>query len=125
VVDNAAPAPSDRLAALAWSILPQLTARAGTLLRSNLERAREFFTGHPQFELAERPWCSVAFPRLTGIADADQWIQRVLQQHGVAVAPGHFFEAPGHFRISLAGRADALDAGLAALSAASRDIPMT
>ena len=100
LVDNAGSAPSDRLAALAWSMLPQLTARAGAILGGNLERAREFFLAHPQFELAERPWCSVTFPRIAGVSDAEAWVQQVLNQHGVAVAPGRFFEAPAHFRIS-------------------------
>ena len=125
LVDNAGSAPSDRLAALAWSLLPQLTARAARILGGNLERAREFFLAHPQFELAERPWCSVTFPRLAGVSDADAWVQRVLTQHGVAVAPGRFFEAPAHFRISLAGRAEALEAGLEALGAAARDPGLT
>jgi aspartate/methionine/tyrosine aminotransferase len=122
LVDNASSAPSDRLAALAWSMLPQLTARAGRILGGNLERAREFFLAHPQFELAEPPWCSVTFPRIAGVSDAEAWVQRVLNQHGVAVAPGRFFESPAHFRISLAGRPEALEAGFAALSAASREI---
>jgi aspartate/methionine/tyrosine aminotransferase len=122
LVDNASSAPSDRLAAVAWSMLPQLAARAGGILGGNLERAREFFLAHPQFELAERPWCSVTFPRLAGVSDAEGWVREVLQRHGVAVAPGRFFEAPAHFRISLAGRPDALEAGLAALGAASRDL---
>lgn len=120
LVDNASSAPSDRLAALAWSMRPQLIARAGTLLGGNLERAREFFLAHPQFEVAERPWCSVTFPRIAGVSDAEAWVQRLLNQHGVAVAPGRFFESPAHFRISLAGRTEALEAGLAALGAASR-----
>jgi aspartate/methionine/tyrosine aminotransferase len=122
LVDNASSAPSDRLAALAWTMLPQLAARAGKILGGNLERAREFFRAHPQFELAERPWCSVTFPRIAGVSDAEAWVQRVLTQHGVAVAPGRFFEAPAHFRISLAGRTEALEAGLAALGAASRGL---
>jgi aspartate/methionine/tyrosine aminotransferase len=120
VVDNAGSAPSDRLAALAWSMLPQLTARSAGILGRNLERTREFFLAHPQFELAERPWCSVTFPRLAGVSDAEAWVQHVLNRHGVAVAPGRFFEAPAHFRISLAGRTDALEAGLAALGSAAR-----
>ena len=120
VVDNASSAPSDRLAALAWSMLPQLTARAGTILGGNLARAREFFLTHPQFELAERPWCSVTFPRIAGVSDAEAWVQGVLTQHGVAVAPGRFFDAPAHFRLSLAGRPDALVRGLQALEAALR-----
>jgi aspartate/methionine/tyrosine aminotransferase len=120
VVDNASPAPSDRLAALAWSMLPQLAARAGAILSGNLARAREFFLAHPELEVAATPSCSVTFPRIAGTADSDRFVQSVLSKHGVAVAPGHFFEAPAHFRISLAGRTDLLDAGFARLSHALR-----
>lgn len=125
LVDNAGSAPSDRLAALAWSLVPQLTARAGRILGGNLALAREFFLAHPQFELAERPWCSVTFPRIAGVTDAEAWVQQLLNRHGVAVAPGRFFEAPAHFRISLAGRTEALAAGLAALGTASREVPLS
>jgi hypothetical protein len=34
------------------------------------------------------------------------------------VAPGSFFDAPAHFRISLAGRTEALARGLAAIGRA-------
>ncbi len=118
VVDNANSAPADRLAALAWSLQPELAARTRSLLRENIARAREFFAAHPQFELPEPPSCSVVFPRVAGLSDAEVFVQRMLERHGVALAPGRFFEAPAHFRISLAGRTEALEAGLARLTAA-------
>jgi len=118
VVDNAESAPADRLAALAFSLLPRLADRAATLLGGNVERARAFFSEHPELELAEPPRASVVFPRLLGLADAAPFIHRLLHEHGVAVAPGHFFDAPAHFRVSLAGRPDALETGLARLARA-------
>ena len=120
VVDNASSAPADRLAALAWSLQPQLAARTRALLGGNVARAREFFAAHPVFELPEPPSCSVVFARVTGQPDADRFVQAMLERHGVALAPGRFFEAPAYFRVSLAGRPEALDAGLARLAAALR-----
>jgi len=112
VVDNASTGPADRLAGLAWSMLPQLSARARTLLGGNVARARAFFAAHPQLELAEAPACSVVFPRLAGRPGAEAFVEVMRERHGVALAPGRFFEAPTHFRISLAGDPDVLTDGL-------------
>lgn len=120
VVDNAGSAPADRLAALAWSLEPQLAERTRALLGGNVARAREFFAAHPAFELPEPPSCSVVFARVTGQQDSERFVQDVLERRGVALAPGRFFEAPAYFRVSLAGRTDALEAGLARLGTAIR-----
>src|SRR6185436_12037631 len=112
---------ADRLGALAFTHLAALTERARRILGGNLERARAFLGAHPDLEVAAPAATSVIFPRLAGVSDAEPFIAHVLQQYGVAVAPGRFFDAPGHFRISLAGRADALERGLASLGDALRD----
>lgn len=123
VIDNASSGPSDRLAALAWSQHDRLAERARRLLTTNVAIAREFFTAHPEFLLAEPPACSVVFPRLTGVPDAGPFIRTLLERHGVAVAPGRFFEMPAHFRVSLAGPPDKLEAGLAGLGRSVRAQP--
>ena len=118
VIDNANSAPSDRLAQLAFSQMPRLMERTRTLLAANLREARTFFNVHPALELAQPPSSSIAFPRLRGQEDADPFVQTLLRHHGVAVATGSFFEAPAHFRVSLAGPKAAVVAGLTAISAA-------
>jgi hypothetical protein len=118
VVDNAESAPADRLAVFAFASLPHLAERAGRLLRGNMQRAREFFAAHPELEIAEPPACSVVFPRLVGVPDSAPFVKRLLEEQSVAVAPGHFFDAPAHFRLSLAGRPEALASGLERLGAA-------
>jgi aspartate/methionine/tyrosine aminotransferase len=65
----------------------------------------------------------VVFPRIAGLADAELFVQHLLNRHGVALAPGRFFESPAHFRVSLAGRTETLEAGLAALGAVANAIP--
>jgi aspartate/methionine/tyrosine aminotransferase len=112
VIDNAGSAPADRLAALALSQHARLANRARSLLSANLKIAREFFAAQPRLEIAEPPRASVTFPRLRGSADAEPFVRALLDQHGVAVAPGHFFDAPAHLRISLAGSTDTLVSGL-------------
>lgn len=113
LIDNAGSAPADLLAAHAFAALPRLTARTRALLEANVRLARAFFDAHPQLELATPPEASVVFPRLAGTDDAGPFVAHLRDRHGVAVAPGAFFDAPAHVRISLAGRTDVLEAGLA------------
>lgn len=112
VIDNAGSGPADRLAALAWSMRLSLAGRTRGLLAGNIARARAFFGAHPEFVLPEPPSCSVVFPRIAGQDDSAPFVQHMLEQHGVAVAPGRFFESPAHFRVSLAGRPEMLEQGL-------------
>jgi aspartate/methionine/tyrosine aminotransferase len=116
VIDNAGSSPADRLAALAVAELERLKERARSLLVANLDLARKFLAAQPRLEIAEPPGSSVMFPRIREVDDADAFIRALLEQHGVAVAPGRFFDAPAHFRISLAGRTDTLAAGLDAIA---------
>ena len=112
VVDNLASAPADRLAAFAFTRLRTLADRTRSLLAANLDRAKRFLALHPQLQVAVLPTASVIFPRLAGVDDAEPFVQHLVSRHGVAVAPGRFFDAPDHFRISVAGRTETLDAGL-------------
>jgi aspartate/methionine/tyrosine aminotransferase len=118
VVDSISSGPADRLSALAFEQLPALTSRAAGLLGTNLSLARAFLADHPQLEVACPPAASVMFPRIRGVARAEPFVNRLLTDHGVAVAPGRFFDSSAHFRISLAGRTDVLEAGLAQIGAA-------
>ncbi len=117
VIDTAGSAPADRLAALAVSQRATLAQRAKSILGANLALARQFLATQPRLEVAEQPGASVVFPRIRDCADAEPFITALLDDHNVAVAPGRFFDSPAHFRISLAGRKDALEAGLEKIGA--------
>ena len=118
VVDNAGSAPADRLGALAFTQLDALRRRARAIVEPNLARVRAFLASHPGLEIFDVPRATVVFPRLAGVDDAGPFIERVLATHGVAVTPGRFFDAPAHFRISLAGNPDTLADGLERLGRA-------
>ncbi|HET9370241.1 MAG TPA: pyridoxal phosphate-dependent aminotransferase [Vicinamibacterales bacterium] len=118
VVDNASSGPADRLAGLAWSHIGTLAVRAGRLLSRNVATMRAFLDAHPRLRVAAPPAASVVFPRLDGVGDAGPFVRRLVQEHGVAVAPGDFFDSPAHFRISLAGDGDTLERGLAEMEKA-------
>jgi len=118
LVDVVSSAPSDRLSALAFGLRDRLGERAKALLGQNTAIMRDFLAVHSQLEVALPPRTSVTFPRLTATADAGPFVERLLREEGVAVAPGRFFDAPAHFRISLAGQTDVLRDGLARLGRA-------
>jgi hypothetical protein len=122
VVDNLASAPADRLAAFAFTRLRTLADRTHSLLAANLDRAKRFLSLHPQLQIAVLPTASVIFPRLAGTDDAEPFVQRLVSRHGVAVAPGRFFDSPDHFRISVAGRTETLEAGLERIGKALSEI---
>jgi aspartate/methionine/tyrosine aminotransferase len=115
LVDVVSSAPSDRLSALAFGMRDRLGARTKGLLGQNTAIMREFLAVHPQLEAALPPHTSITFPRLRAVADAGPFVERLLREEGVAVAPGRFFDAPSHFRVSLAGQTDILRDGLARL----------
>ncbi len=116
LVDAVGSAPSERLAAFAFSHLPSLSTRTCGLVTANLALARHFVDAHPQLALAEPPRATVILPRLAGVADTQAFVARLAADHGVAVAPGYFFDTPEHFRISLAGHTGRLAEGLGRLT---------
>ena len=118
VVDNVCSVPSERLGVLAFQQLGALTARTRRILGGNLERARAFFAAHPGLVLPAPPASSIVFAQLRNASTTAAFVTRLLERHGVAVAPGHFFESPDHFRISLAGDPEVLAEGLRRLDAA-------
>ncbi|HEX5214536.1 MAG TPA: pyridoxal phosphate-dependent aminotransferase [Vicinamibacterales bacterium] len=118
VVDNVCSVPSERLGALAFQQLAALTARTRRILGGNLERAREFFASRAKLVLPGPPSSSIVFARLDDASKTRGFVQRLLDGYGVAVAPGHFFESPDHFRVSVAGDPEVLAEGLRRLGAA-------
>lgn len=118
LVDVIGSAPAERLSAYAFSQMPALKARTRALLTANLALARTFVKTHPQLSLAEKPRANVMFPRLAGVTDTTAFVTDVAARYDVAIAAGHYFDSPEHFRVSLAGRTDRLDEGLSRLSQA-------
>ena len=103
LVENAGSAPADRLGALAFTALDRLGARTREIVGRNITRARAFLAAQPGLVVAGPVEASIMFPKLAGATDADTFADELLAARGVAVAPGSFFGAAGHIRISLAG----------------------
>jgi aspartate/methionine/tyrosine aminotransferase len=116
VVDVWAPMPADRLSVLAFRNLDSLSARAKGIIETNRSAVAAWLAARPDLACAP-PRATVAFPRLARSSDAGPFAERLFAETGTAVAPGHFFGAPAHFRIAFGGTPEVVAAGLASISA--------
>ena len=112
VVDGVGSFPSELLAHLAFRNLKALRARARSILAPNLDRLRTFMDAQTALEWVPPAGGSVGFPRIRGVEDASGFVITLRERYDTGVVPGHFFEAPAHFRIALGGRAEILEKGL-------------
>jgi aspartate/methionine/tyrosine aminotransferase len=116
LVDGTGALPAERLSVVAFAHLEPLSERARTVLEPNGRMFREWLANTAQLEgFANRG--TVAFPRIRAKEDAGRFC-RVLEQRDVGVVPGHFFEAPAHFRIGLGVTPETLRVGLARIAEA-------
>ncbi len=115
VVDVWAPMPSDRIAVVAFRNLDALAGRTAAIVRENRAGAAAFLASRPDLE-AVAPAATLAFPRLRGVSDAGPFAEALFARTGIAVAPGHFFGAPAHFRIALGGPPEMVARGLEGMS---------
>ncbi len=106
--------PSDRIATVAFAHLDRLAARARGIIHANLGSLASFLRHRPELE-SVAPGAILAFPRIRGLEDSGPFVDRLLEETGVAVTPGRFFGAPRHFRMAFGGAPDDVAAGLAAL----------
>jgi aspartate/methionine/tyrosine aminotransferase len=118
VIDGTGSIVTERLAALAFGQLDDLVARTVALLAVNGTLVREFLRSREELEYIAPRGGTVAFPRLRGVADSSRFADRLMTERETAIVPGHFFDAPPHFRIGFGGRTEPLRGGIEAVGAA-------
>jgi len=124
VVDGTGSIVAERLATLAFQHLEALSARAREILSRNKALADAFLASRPELEWAPSTG-TIVFPRIKGVADATAFVEGVMRAHRTALGPGHFFEAPAHFRLGYGGDTQTIQSGLARVGAALDDIAGT
>jgi aspartate/methionine/tyrosine aminotransferase len=117
VVDGTGSIVAERLAALAFAQLDTLLARARAILARNKLAAETFLASRPDLEWVPSAG-TIVFPRIRGVADAGPFVERLMREHGTALGPGAFFDAPAHFRLGYGGRIETIRAGLDRVAAA-------
>jgi aspartate/methionine/tyrosine aminotransferase len=117
VVDGTGSIVTERLSTLAFTQFDRLLARARKLLAINGQMVREFLDSRPDLDCAPSGG-TVVFPRLRGTDDSTSFAERLLAERETAIVPGHFFQAPAHFRLGFCGATESLRGGLDAIAAA-------
>jgi aspartate/methionine/tyrosine aminotransferase len=118
VVDGTGSIVTERLSVLAFENLDRLHARTRALLDTNMGLVTAFLAGRPDLEHIESRGATTSFPRLRGLADTRRFAERLLAERETAVVPGHFFDAPSHFRLGFSGATESLKEGLARVAQA-------
>jgi hypothetical protein len=118
VIDGTGSIVAERLATLAFAQLPRLTSRARALLAANAALVRQFLHTRPELEVVVPEMSTVLFPKLRGVDDTSTFADHLLSERGTAIVPGHFFDAPSHFRLGFGASTEVVRDGLAQLAAA-------
>jgi aspartate/methionine/tyrosine aminotransferase len=118
IVDGTGAFPAERLSVLAFSLLDRLSTRARRLMAANGATVRRFLAERQDLECVLPGAGTVVFPRLRGIDDAGPFVGMLAHDFQTDVVPGHFFQAPAHFRLGFGGRSEELAEGLAQLARA-------
>lgn len=121
VIDGSGPYVAERLSLTALENIDRLRARAKTILAANLDVVREMARSHPRLEWLEPAAGTTAFPRVKGVDDTNDLVNRLIRDHDTIVVPGHFFQAPQHIRIAFGGKADMVKEAVARLNHALLD----
>jgi aspartate/methionine/tyrosine aminotransferase len=121
VIDGSGPHVAERVSVTAFQNLDRLKARAKKILADNLAMVRAMAQSNPQLEWLEPAAGTTAFPRVRGVEDTRELVDRLIRHHDTIVVPGHFFQAPAHIRIAFGGRPEMVREALARLDRALRE----
>ena len=104
VIDGSGPYVAERLSLTAFEQIDRLRSRARKILSENLSVVRAMAQANPRLEWIEPAAGTTAFPRIKGIDDAREFVERLIRDHDTIVVPGGFFQAPQHIRVSFGGK---------------------
>lgn len=107
---------AERLCVIALDHLPRIAERARELLGRNRKIVNKFLLAHrEQFACGPSEFGTCVAPRLRN-GRVEEFCDVLRNEFETSVVPGHFFEAPEHFRIGLGGPTEILEPGLERIS---------
>jgi aspartate/methionine/tyrosine aminotransferase len=111
---------AERLSVIALDHLSHIAQRARDLLAHNRKLVNAFLAAHEaQLECAPSEFGTCVAPHLRN-GSVDEFCDVLRNEFETSVVPGHFFEAPEHFRIGLGGPTEILEPGLERIASALR-----
>jgi aspartate/methionine/tyrosine aminotransferase len=121
VIDGSGAYVAERLALTAVENIYRLRSRARKILADNLDVVRAMAGSHPGLEWLEPAAGTTAFPRVKGVDDTSDFVDRLIRDHDTIVVPGRFFQAPQHIRIAFGGPIAMVREAVARLDRALRE----
>lgn len=115
VVEGVGPIPVERMGVVAVGQMDRLLTRSRSILEANFEMLAAFMDKRPELAWIRPAGGPVAFPRLGGGSDTDEFVRVAREEFGVGVVPGSLFGYSQSFRISLGAPCEVLQGGLEAL----------
>jgi len=106
IIDGSGAFAAEQLSVTAFDQIDRLRTRARSILSENLAVVRAMAQANPHLEWLEPAAGTTAFPRVKGVEDTSELVDRLIRDHDTIVVPGRFFQAPQHIRIAFGGRAE-------------------
>jgi aspartate/methionine/tyrosine aminotransferase len=122
VIDGSGPYVAERLSLTAFEVIDRLRGRAKNILAANLSVVRAMVQSNSQLEWLEPGAGTTAFPRVLGVDDTRDLVDRLVRGFDMIVVPGHFFQAPQHIRIAYGGKTEMIREAVARLDRALREL---
>ena len=118
IIDGSGVFAAEQLSVRAFEQIERLRTRARSILSGNLTAVRAMAQANARLEWLEPTAGTTAFPRVKGVDDTSDLVDRLVRDHDTIVVPGRFFEAPQHIRIAFGGRAEMVREALVRLDRA-------
>lgn len=110
------PHAAELLSVLALDQLPRIAERARALVEQNRALLNKFLGAHrDQLEVEPSRFGTTVAPRLRA-GRTNEFCDLLRHEFETTVVPGHFFEAPDHFRLGIGGPTEVLEGGLERIS---------
>ena len=109
--------PAELLSVIALDHLDRVKARAKKILDANRKALRSLIEPRPEIEMTPPDYGTTVFPRLRR-GNVEQFCRILREKYEISIVPGHFFDAPQHFRIGIGGDPEMTATGLERLAAA-------
>lgn len=116
--------PAELLSVIALDHLDKVAARAQNLLQTNRHALDEFLHSAENISTFWPAYGTIVFPKL--LSGSTEELYRILREkYETSVAPGEYFDMPGHFRVGIGGETDMTKEGLVRLRQALKDVAKT
>ncbi len=99
--------PAELLSVIAFARLPQIAAKAKSILDANRRLLQDFLRGRDDLDYFWPEFGTIVFPRLKE-GNLDALCQLLRSSFDTSVAPGRFFETPDRFRMGVGAGTDAV-----------------